>query len=152
MNTIYATPIAGLTAPQKLKHLILLQQLNLCALEAYEGDEMALSVSRLEAADFKEVSADNIDTFYERVNCDREAIDNVRCTWTYETGIEASGTEDCHALSVGRSYLDGSYIGWTAWIAKTGHCTKPELQTPWIEQAYDLKCVRTFSKVEADHG
>jgi hypothetical protein len=56
VNPVYTMPITGLTAPQKLKHLILLEQLNLCAMEAYDGDEMTLSVSRLEAADFKEVS------------------------------------------------------------------------------------------------
>jgi hypothetical protein len=155
VNPVYTMPITGLTAPQKLKHLILLEQLNLCAMEAYDGDEMTLSVSRLEAADFKEVSADTIDAFYQRMNCDKEAIHNVRSTWVFETGIEASDTEDCLASSVGRAYLDGSYIGWTFWITRNGRQTGdygPEQRMPWIDQAYDLKCVRTFSKVEADHG
>jgi hypothetical protein len=154
VNPVYTMPITGLTAPQKLKHLILLEQLNLCAMDAYDGDEMVLSVSRLEAADFKEVSADTIDAFYQRMNCGKEAIHNVRSTWVFETGIEASDTEDCLASSVGRAYLDGSYIGWTFGSPETA--VKPvitgEQRMPWIDQAYDLKCVRTFSKVEADHG
>ena len=70
----------------------------------------------------------------------------------YETEIPTEYSRNYESKSVAAMMLDGSYVGWTYWYGGGKHGETEAIE--WIEDAYDVDCVkeekvvvvRTFTK------
>ena len=126
-----------MTPEQKLKHAILLRQVDCDGLVL--GDP---------------VTAENIDALFESNNEDYELQDAICAirSGVIQTELPTPRSRHYEAKEVAAQMPDGSWVGWTYWYGG-GTYGEPE-SIDWMDQAYDLEMaeetktvvVRTFTK------